>query len=75
MKKINYTYDIVYNEYNKNYRVYEYCEERVYYHCIFVSSSRKECVEYIKNIKGKRRKNGKIQSRGQGCSKKGSKRQ
>ena len=52
-----FTYDIVYVNDLKVYRVFANIEERFFSRCIFSSPSRKECVEWLKTHKkgGKRK--------------------
>ena len=51
------TYDVVYVKDLKKYKVFSNIEERMYYRCIFIGSSRKECLEWLKTHKkgGKRK--------------------
>lgn len=63
MKKIKYTYDVVFNKYKGEYVVFKNNEEHFIAIGIFSSPIRKECTEYIRKI-GKGENYGKIQSRG-----------
>lgn len=53
---IKFTYDIVKNDYTGEYVVFKNCEERFIAKGVFHSPSKKECLEYIKNINKKKRK-------------------
>lgn len=61
MKNV-FTYDIVKNEYTGYYVVFKTYKECFNFKGVFHSKSRKECVEYIKNINKKKRKKVKNES-------------
>lgn len=55
-------YSIVYNNYQQKYIVFKENEERFVAVGVFKSECRKDCVEYIKKIKGKVKKNNGIKN-------------
>lgn len=56
MTKRKFTYDIVKNDYTGEYIVFKTLNECFNFKGVFHSPSRKECLEYIKNIKKKKKR-------------------